>query len=1138
MSGFRLVLALLLMAFSAIAFAAGEDHPDPHAIPVSSPRSQPVADSTHAPQSKFTLRDAMYIEDVVFGTDASGFRQSRCPLDASLIWTAALNTGVYASSVLTHLYSDTRVGRQVIVPGFHRDLNILDHDGHHVTGSPINMASEVYFHTSPLIIDFNQDGNKDMVWVNVDGEIYILNGDPTAAAAVMDYPFNIPKLKLKKKWYADLATNIPTTTKTPTPTPVSTPAATPPTTPPPTGRRLMSLAVNGYETPLQRMRREKKKRYVLRKVAQKLRSKRAARAATVASPRARVAGRRLLESAVDPVFDADDGIERDDEEGDEPVDEEEPAVPTDVEAAHAHLAALRAKYAGGSADPDHHAGAASDASIDEQERAFLKETGLAMPEPTEAEVDDQEPADETEEAVESEPEADADGAGEEATDSAQEEQGEADTRPPLHRHGGRAVEEELAEYGSEEIQAAIDEVVEEEPEFDDHLEGAFGGDAHDADSSVDSAVASVAAAVAGEEEDHDEVISRANYAQQIQELASKYTRQQSELYGRQRGEGDGKIQLPEMNSPSDGSQVPTGIASKDAQRLAELESAATKKNDINSNVVRILGSDKSMKTSETGEVIPEDASEPGLDAIYNQIGDGLTDEGRESLNLFTSSSSSHLDQYDPEVAWEMAELDRLYPVTEHEIWVDAHVLATPVLADLTGDGRPELIATVSYFFDDTDYHASPHLLKRLGSDVDIKKYVAGGLVVLDLWTHKILWHEHLDLTTDDVELKAHIYASPTVVDLDGDGVLEIIVATSLGLVYVFNSQTHAILRGFPITMHEIQAQVAVADVNQDGRLEMIAMDGKGNVLCFDITGKELWSTLISGFSSQPASFGDINGDGFMDVVVGTVSGHVWALNGVDGKVIPNFPLRTDGRIISPITLVNLDPTPQHILPYNLVQNGLHLVFPSFDGHVYIVDGRSGCTNKLDIGEHSYGQVLVADILGRGKLDLLVTTMNGNVFCFATEADATQHPMRAWTSQGQGLNGFTVRDGYHGVYFTEASKVGLSEIVGKEFQVEYMIVDERAKVVTPSLVSGVVGIVPARYDISFRFGGSIITNVTHHKPGLYSHTIPAGVIPQYTTIEIIMDNEHKQRFQDEVVSGMNVHFYKSIKVRRIQQHKQS
>lgn len=129
--------------------------------------------------------------------------------------------------------------------------------------------------------------------------------------------------------------------------------------------------------------------------------------------------------------------------------------------------------------------------------------------------------------------------------------------------------------------------------------------------------------------------------------------------------------------------------------------------------------------------------------------------------------------------------------------------------------------------------------------------------------------------------------------------------------------------------------------------------------------------------------------------------------------------------------------------------GLHLIFPSFDGHVYAVDGRTGCADKIDISEKSYSMVLADDILGNGianafrvisatylqslgliiayveqdetikgyvgfkpakpsttplaliivcvhsigYMDLLVTTMNGNVFCFST--NSPYHPLKSW-----------------------------------------------------------------------------------------------------------------------------------------------
>lgn len=83
--------------------------------------------------------------------------------------------------------------------------------------------------------------------------------------------------------------------------------------------------------------------------------------------------------------------------------------------------------------------------------------------------------------------------------------------------------------------------------------------------------------------------------------------------------------------------------------------------------------------------------------------------------------------------------------------------------------------------------------------------------------------------------------------------------------------------GFPIMMDAIFSEVIAEDVNDDGKFEIIASDTNGNVVCFDVNGKELWESRVSGYSSQAPTIGDVDGDGVLDVVVATTEGHVFAM---------------------------------------------------------------------------------------------------------------------------------------------------------------------------------------------------------------------------------------------------------------------
>jgi hypothetical protein len=133
--------------------------------------------------------------------------------------------------------------------------------------------------------------------------------------------------------------------------------------------------------------------------------------------------------------------------------------------------------------------------------------------------------------------------------------------------------------------------------------------------------------------------------------------------------------------------------------------------------------------------------------------------------------------------------------------------------------------------------------------------------------------------------------------------------------------------------------------------------------------------------------GDIDGDGLLEIVFGTLDGRVHAIKGTDGSPIPNFPFQTGFRVQAQPTIAPLD-------PHN--PNVQHILIMSFDGFLYAINGKSGCAHAVDIGENSYASVLVDDLCGDGNLELLVSTMNGNVYVLQTQA--RYHPLKTWTAQ--------------------------------------------------------------------------------------------------------------------------------------------
>ena len=469
------------------------------------------------------------------------------------------------------------------------------------------------------------------------------------------------------------------------------------------------------------------------------------------------------------------------------------------------------------------------------------------------------------------------------------------------------------------------------------------------------------------------------------------------------------------------------------------------------------------------------------------------------------------------------------------LYVDAHALSTPTLADIDNDGQLDLIVALSYFLEEE----ATAKLARIGIIVDKDDYVAGGVLAVDPIKGTVKWSVHLDLTTEKTKLRAYIYSPVTVVDLDGDGELEVIVGTSMGFLYVLHGKTGKLRDGFPVQLNEIQAQVVTADVDSDGTLELIAADAVGSVAAWRHDGTPLWEVQTSGLCTQGVTLTSaLRNDGSVQIIVPTVAGVVHLLEGRTGAEIEPFPLRTEGRILSAVLVINLALKPPSQATSHAASaapsatgasfDGLasgggdaepHLVFASFDGHVYVVHARTGCFAKVDIGEHAYTMVLADDLTGNGRMDLLLSTMNGNLYCFETQTP--YNPLRSWRSQNQGRNVWQQREGFMGVVIEGAGgRHTPRRIAGAYFDLEFTIHDSRS---APS---------SRWYRVEARLGRKLVLhNHTYHVSGSrwlaqttrYRETLKCPDERTEGVLTLSMVNEHGQYFEDMIAVNFNAGF---------------
>lgn len=237
-----------------------------------------------------------------------------------------------------------------------------------------------------------------------------------------------------------------------------------------------------------------------------------------------------------------------------------------------------------------------------------------------------------------------------------------------------------------------------------------------------------------------------------------------------------------------------------------------------------------------------------------------------------------------------------------------------------------------------------------------------------------MWTEH-------VPGAAFYESSPALVDLDGDGVLDVVVGSRDLKLYGLSGRNGDAIAGWPqATSHQIDSSPAVADVDGDGRTEVFIGSGS-----FTAHGGALYSFTRDGVVRfrralgdvhfrDPAVFstpalGDLDGNGRLDVATASLGVQsVWQLDAA-GKPLPGFPFHWDDTVFSSPALADVN------------NDGvLDMVIGGDSTAAGQVDHRGGMVRAIAYGGRSLWQFntndivrsapSIGDIDGDGRLEVV------------------------------------------------------------------------------------------------------------------------------------------------------------------------
>ena len=327
-----------------------------------------------------------------------------------------------------------------------------------------------------------------------------------------------------------------------------------------------------------------------------------------------------------------------------------------------------------------------------------------------------------------------------------------------------------------------------------------------------------------------------------------------------------------------------------------------------------------------------------------------------------------------------AELVKLwdFQLEEADFWVFD---PSPAIGDLTGDANLEVV------FGTGEYNAS---------------WGRGGrYVALDAYGN-FLWN---GLTPDD-----WTGASPAIADLDGDSQQEVIGGSCSGQWLLSYDGSTGLVEwqfggsgyrddGTRYRYGEFKPSPAIVDVlaAYPGP-EIFTADQGGNVIVLSSSGQLIWEHEFAEYFTSSTPVADIDADGKLEMIAIAEDGKVFCFDAATGTIEWTYDVpeewdyfyhgyynyyynefretRYGATVISSPAVANLDGDP-----------ALELVFGSVGGSLYCLDGLTGTVEwTFPTGGPVASSPAIGDVDNDAALEIVVGSQDRNVYCLNTAGE--------------------------------------------------------------------------------------------------------------------------------------------------------